>query len=169
MAKAIRGINRIVLMRTLSANATDNAGRLTFQTEHEKASSRESTATATKDGNVVSLSEETVSFSLSTILAQDDETRDKLETAYHNGELIEIWDINKSEKIAAGEGAGKFPATYYQGYVTEWTESAPVDGDVTLSISVAVNGAGAKGFTELSAEQEAVAQYEYTDTKKKGA
>lgn len=169
MAEAVKGKNRIILMRALSAQATEDAGRLTFQVEHEKSSSRDSESTATKDGNINALSEETVEYSLSTLLAQEDATRDKIETAYHNGELVEIWDINKTVKETAEPNAGKYPCTYYQGYITEWNESAAVDGNVELSLSLVINGAGVKGFTEISAEQEEVVMYDFTDTKKTGA
>lgn len=171
MAEAITGKNRIILLRALSAQGTENAGRLTFQTEHEKSSSRDSESTATKDGNINALSEEAVEFSISTLLAQEDATRDKIEVAYHKGELVEIWDINRTAPAPESdtENAGKYPATYYQGYITEWNESAPVDGNVELSLSLVINGAGVKGFTELSQEQEEVAMYDFTDTKRTGA
>lgn len=169
MAEAVKGKNRIVLFRVLSAQATDDAGRLVFQTEHEFTSSRDSESTATKDGNINALSEEAIEASISSVLAQEDKTRDKIKAAYKKGELVEIWDINKTAKVTTGENVGKYPCTYYQGYITEWGESAPVDGAVELSLSLVINGSGVDGFTELSAEQEEVAMYDFADTKKTGA
>lgn len=160
MAEAIKGVNRVILMRPISLQDKADAGRLAFQTEHEKTSSRESDAVPTKDGSIISLAEETVELSLTTIMAQEDETREKIEDAYHNGEIVEFWDINKTK----ANGTDKFPATYYQGYITEWTESATSEDNVEFSLSATMNGGGVKGEATLSDDQAAVVQYEFADT-----
>ena len=160
MAEAIRGINRILLMRPHSLRGTETAGRMAFQTSHEKSSSRDANSTITKDGNINSLSEVVVEYSLSTIMARGDEVRAKLEEAYLKGELVEFWDIDRTE---AGAG-GRFPATYYQGYITEWSESAGAEDSVEISISTAINGAGVVGQATLSDDQANVVQYDFSDT-----
>lgn len=164
MAEAVKGIDRIILMRPLSMQKTEEAGRLAFQTEHEKSSSRNSNSTATKDGVIASLGEETVEYSLTSIMARDDETRKKIEEAYHDGALMEFWDIDKGAEAVAGEDTGKFAATYYQGYITEWGESAGTEDNVEISLSAAINGSGVKGYATLSNEQAEVVQYAFADT-----
>lgn len=167
MAEAVKGINRIILMRPYSLRTTEAAGRMAFQTEHEKSSSRDSNSTVTKDGNIQSLSEVVVEYSLTTLMAREDEVRDKLEEAYLKGELVEFWDIDKTAAVTeAGVNLGKYPATYYQGYLTEWSESAGSEDNVEVSLSAGMNGAGVKGYATLTAEQAAVVQYAYADTEK---
>ena len=160
MAEAIRGINRILLMRPYSERETMAAGRMAFQTSHEKSSSRDANSTITKDGNINSLSEVVVEYSLTTIMAKDDVVREALEKAYLHGELVEFWDIDRT---AAGDD-GKFPATYYQGYLTEWGESAGAEDSVEISLSAAINGAGIRGCATLSNDQANVVQYTFSDT-----
>lgn len=165
MAEAVKGINRIILMRPISLQDTEEAGRLAFQTQHEKTSSRESNSVATKDGNIASLSEETVAYSLTSIMATEDVTREKLEEAYHKGELIEFWDINKTAPLSDGSANdGKYPATYVQGYLTEWNETATSDGNVEITLATTMNGSGVKGYATLSNDQAEVVQYAFADT-----
>jgi len=157
--EAIRGINRIILMRPHGDGA---AGRLAFQTSHDKSSSRDANTTVTKDGTVQSLSEVSVEYSLTTILASNDTVREKLEKAYLAGDLVEFWDIDKTEPTTPN--GNLFPATYYQGYITEWSESAGAEDSVEISISAAMNGAGVRGDATLTAEQRVVVQYGFEDT-----
>lgn len=167
--RALRGKNVIALMRPLSLQGTEAAGRLAFQTTHDVSSSRGSDTTQTKDGNIVSLGDEEISISLSSIMAQEDEVRVKLKAAYRSGEIVEFWIINKTEAMPMGtEGAGKFPATYYQGYITDWSESAATDGSVEISLTASINGSGVDGYATLTEDQMIVVQYNFVDTTKQG-
>ena len=158
----VRGANRIILMRPFSMRHQTTAGRMAFQTNHEKSSSRDAESTITKDGNIHSLSEVVVEYSLTTLMAQNDEVRDKMHEAFLDGGLIELWDINKTEPTTPG--GNQFPATYFQGYLTEWNESAGAEDSVEISMSVAINGAGVRGNATLTEEQATVVQYEFADT-----
>lgn len=165
--RALRGVNMIMLMRPLSLQSKEDAGRLAFQTTHDVSSSRAADTTQTKDGNIVSLGAEEVSISLSSIMAQKDETREKLKAAYSNpdGEIVEFWKIDKTVPMPTGDtNAGKFPATYYQGYITEWSESAPADGAIEMSLTAEINGSGVEGFATLTEDQKIVVQYKFVDT-----
>lgn len=168
MAEAVKGINRIMLMRPYSLRENEAAGRLAFQISHEKSSSRDSNSTITKDGNIQSLSEEVVEYSLSTLMARDDEVRVKLEEAYHDGGLVEFWDIDKTAAETEGTNNGKYSARYYQGYLTEWSESAGAEDTVEISINAAMNGIGVSGHVSLTENQAQVVQYEFADTNKTG-
>lgn len=164
MAEAINGVNRIILMRPEAMRGDIDAGRLAFQTEHEVTRSRDSDSMATKDGNIVSTSDISVEMSVTSILAQTDPMRNKLLEAFEANELMEFWDIDKTAPELSGENAGKFPATYYQGYVTEWGENAPADAHVELSLTIAINGSGVRGYATLSEEQSTVVQYPFRNT-----
>lgn len=162
MAEAVKGINKIMLMRPYSMRTTEAAGRLAFQTEQEVSKTRDSEAIATKDGQITSSSELAIEISLTSIMAQEDSTRENLEKAFEDNELVEFWDINKSEDAADN----KYPATYYQGFITEWTESASAEDNVEVSLTVSINGKGAKGEATLTDAQSSAVQYVFKDTVK---
>jgi len=158
----VRGANRIMLMRPFSMRHEVAAGRMAFQTNHEKSSTRDAESTITKDGNIHSLSEVVVEYSLTTLMAQSDEVREKMQESFLTGGLVEFWDIDKTEPTLPG--GNQFPATYYQGYITEWSEAAGAEDSVEISLSAAVNGAGVRGSATLTEEQSTVVQYEFADT-----
>jgi len=158
----VRGANRIMLMRPFSMRHEITAGRMAFQTSHEKSSTRDAESTITKDGNIHSLSEVVVEYSLTTLMARGDEVREKLYDAFLNGELIELWDIDKTEPTNLN--GNQFPATYLQGYITEWSESAGAEDSVEISLAVAINGSGVRGQATLTEDQSTVVQYEFADT-----
>jgi hypothetical protein len=60
-------------------------------------------------------------------------------------------------------------ATDTQGYLTEITHSSSAEDHVEVELTFAVNGEGKRGDVTVSVEQQAVAEYVFTDTKKTGA
>ncbi|MCL1990915.1 MAG: phage major tail protein, TP901-1 family [Defluviitaleaceae bacterium] len=162
----LRGANRIMLMRPYSLRHEATAGRMAFQTSHEKSMTRDAEATITKDGNINSLADLVVEYSLTTLMASHDAVREKMYEAFLDGELIELWDIDKTEPTMTG--GDQFPATYFQGYLTEWSESAGAEDSVEISLSVAINGAGVRGNATLTEDQATVVQYQFSDTTKTG-
>lgn len=169
MATAIKGINVFLLFRKLSEAEVKEAKRLAFQTEHSRTIEGESSNTITKDGNVNVPGVATVEMSVTSVLAQGDTLQDELEQAIIDGSLYEIWEITKTEDDETLEKAAetkKYPATYYQGYITS-TESTFGAEDLTeLSIGLAINGTGAKGMATVTEEQSQVIQYAFRDTGK---
>jgi TP901-1 family phage major tail protein len=160
----VRGADRIMMMRPYSLRTLQGAGRLAFQTNHEKSSTREASATITKDGNVNSVSEVVVEFSLTSVLGRNDAVRKELEEAFlasGDGNLVEFWDIDSGE---ATVGKDQFQATYYQGYITDWSEAAGAEDSVELSMTVAINGTGVRGIVTLDPTQLEVVQYEFANT-----
>jgi TP901-1 family phage major tail protein len=162
MAEPIRGANRIMLMRPYSMRSDVAAGRMAFQTNHEKSSTRDSESTITKDGNIQSLSEVVIEYSLTTLMARVDPVREKLEEAFLNGELVEFWDIDKTEPTTPS--GNQFPARYFQGYITEWNETAGAEDSVEISLSAAINGSGVRGNATLTVEQGEAITYPFADT-----
>lgn len=162
MTEPIRGANRVLWMRPYELRANKAAGRMAFQTNHEVSRTRDSESTITKDGNIQSLSEVVVDISLTTLLAREDVVRVALEEAFLNGGLIEFWDIDQTNPITPS--GNTFPSRYYQGYITEWSESAGAEDSVEISLSAAINGKGAPGPATLTIEQQAPITYEFQDT-----
>jgi len=99
---------------------------------------------------------------MTTLFAHNDPIREKMYQAFLDGELIELWDIDKTEPNAV-EG-GRFPATYFQGYLTEWNESAGAEDSIEISLSMAINGSGARGHATLTDDQASAVQYVFADT-----
>jgi len=126
-----------------------NDHRMAFQTSHEKSSSRDANTTITKDGTQQSLSEVVVEYSLTTLMATIDPVRNRLEDAYLASPpgLITFWDVDMTAPTPAGGNA--FPARQYEGYITDWSESAGAEDAVEISLSVAMNGAGVAGTVTL--------------------
>jgi len=162
MTEPIRGANRIMLMRPYSLRGEIDAGRLALQTNHEKSSTRGSESTITKDGNIQSLSEVVIGYSLSSLMARNDDIRGKLEDAFLEGELVEFWDIDKTEPTTPG--GNQFPARYFQGYITEWSETAGAEDSVEISITAAINGSGVRNNATLTVQQSQAVTYEFADT-----
>lgn len=158
--ETVKGINRILLFRVLSKSGTQSASKLAFQTEHEVTKTRDLESTPTKDGYVKSLAESETEISVTSILAQGDAFATEIEQAYDDGEIIEMWDINRTGEAVSG----KYPSTYYQAYMTEFSQAPNAEDDVELSMSFGVNGKGQKGEATLTADQEAFVQYAFADT-----
>ncbi|EGO9936992.1 phage major tail protein, TP901-1 family [Enterococcus faecium] len=163
--EALKGIDFILLYRLLKKETQEAAWKMAFQTEHENGLSRDSDSTVTKDGNVQSLSPVEYDFSATSIVAKGDSHVDEMKQALLNGDIIEIWEINKAEQ-GTDDDANKYKATYYQAYVSEFTPSAAAEDNVELSLSFAVNGVGQDGYATLTEDQADVVQYAFKDTVK---
>lgn len=165
-AEAVQGKNIIYLFRILSEAATSNAVAMAFTTENERSKSKDADVTATKDGSIRTPGATEIEISATAILAKGDDLAEKLETAMDNDELIEIWEVNLDE---AGSTSGKFKGTYYQGYLTEFTLTSSAEEHAEYECTFAINGNGAKGDVTVTAEQQEIATYVFTDTQKTGA
>lgn len=157
---AVKGIDRILLFRILSKQGTASASKLAFQTEHEVSKSRDVDSTPTKDGVRQSLGELETEISVTSILAKGDEFAGEMEEAFDNGDIVEIWDIDRSAKGTED----KYKATYYQAYMTSFSQSPNSEDDVEMSMDFSINGKGQKGEATLTAEQADVVQYAFHDT-----
>lgn len=165
MAEALRGIDVILLYRRLSQASKEAAWKMAFQTEHENSITRDSDTVVTKDGTVQSLKPVAYDFSATSLIGRDDPHVDEMRKAMLDGELIELWEINRVEK-GTDTNADKYKATYYQGYIAEYTPTANAEDNVELSMSFAINGVGQDGYATLTEEQEEVVQYTFKDTVK---
>ena len=165
MAEIISGKNLLLFFRERSKHETEDGSKLRFQTEHSISKAKESEATITKDGVINTISDGENTAEVTSLAYVDDQetitTWETLEDCFDRGALMEIWEVDITNVTT--ENMAVKP-TYYQGYFTDYEKSAPADGKVELSFSLALNGNGVKGEDTLTAGQlDAVqsAVYEY--------
>ena len=160
--QAKKGIDKILLFRLLKDEKSSTATKLAFQTEHSVEVSRDSDSQKTKDGTIQTLGAIEYDFSATCILAKGDEMAAKLNEALFNGDIVEIWEVDKAEK-GTGDNVDKYKATYYQGYVSKYSETANSEDRIELELEFAINGIGQKGYVTLTEEQAKVVQYKFKD------
>lgn len=163
-AEAVQGKKLVYLFRILSEKATASGVTLAFTTENTVTMSKDADTTATKDGTIRTPGEAEIEITATALLAKGDEMYSKLKAAMLNDELIEIWEANLEEPAEGGQN--KFKGTYYQGYLTEFEKTSSAEDFVECSCTFAVNGSGADGDVTVTAEQQEVANYVFTDTAK---
>lgn len=169
MATAIKGVNAFLLFRKLSEAQKKEAQRLAYQTEHSRSLTADSSNTVTKDGNVNVPGVAKVEMSVTSVLSQGDTLQEELEQAIVDGSRYEIWEIVRIEDesvLAEGEQTKKYPATYYQGYITSAESNFGAEDLTQLSIGLAIDGVGAKGMATVTEKQSEAIQYAYRDTGK---
>lgn len=154
--ETIQGISQFLLYRILGDN--NEATKIAQQTSHSVSSSRDVNPTATKDGTKRTLGviEQEIE---ATVLLSTATDVDKLKEAHEQGKKVELWDITSVVKNTAG----KYAATYYQGLISEISSEAPTDDGIEVSITFAIEGVGKRGYTALSAAQEAVLDYAFIE------
>ena len=166
-AEAVSGNKLVYLYRIMSKAASADAVALAFTTENERSKSKDSDTVVTKDGSIRIPGAAEVEISATSLLAKGDSLVYDLEDAMDNDEIIEIWEANLEEP--ADDGENKFKGMYFQGYLTEITHTSSAEDHVEVELTFAINGEGKRGDVTVSVEQQAVAEYVFTDTKKTGA
>jgi TP901-1 family phage major tail protein len=166
-AEAVSGKKLVYLFRIKSKAATSDAVALAFTTENERTKSKDSDTVVTKDGSIRVPGEVEQEISATTLLAKGDTFGDELEDAMDNDEIIEIWEANLEEPVEGG--SNKFKGRYMQGYITELGLSSSAEDHVERELTFGINGKGVRGEVTVTAEQQEVAEYVFTDTKKTGA
>lgn len=166
-AEAVQGSKIVYLYRIKDDAATTDGAALAFTTENTRTKSKDGDSTVTKDGSIRTPGAVEQEISATSILAKGDTMIEKLETALDNDKVVEIWEANLAEP--AGNGGNKFKGRYFQGYLTEVEIASNAEDFVEVSLTFAINGVGATGDVTVSAEQQAVAEYVFTDTAKTGA
>jgi TP901-1 family phage major tail protein len=165
--EGVSGKRLVYLYRLHSEAATNDGVALAFVTENTRTKSKESESTVTKDGSITTPGAVEVEISSTSYMRKGDPMVDKLEDALDNDELLDIWEVNLDDP--ADEGENKFKGRYFQGYLTEFEITASAEEFVELSHTFAINGAGVKGNVTVSTEQQAMAEYVFTDAVKTGA
>lgn len=165
--QAVQGKQIVYLYRLLKDAATDAATQISFVTENSKSVSKDSESTVTKDGSITTPGAPEVEITSTSILATGDAIIEKLEDALENDDIIEIWEANLAEPVEGKEN--QFKGRYYQGYLTEFEQTASAEEAVEYSHTFAVNGMGAKGDVTVTTAQQEMAAYVFADTNKTGA
>lgn len=166
-AEAVQGKKIVYLYRILSKAATNDGTTLAFTTENGRTKSKDADSTATKDGSIRTPGTAEVEITATSILAKGDTMIDELEAAMDNDGIIEIWEANLEEPAESGNN--KFKGMYFQGYLTEFEKTSSAEDYVECSLTFGINGTGKKGDVTVSVEQQEMAAYVFTDTKKTGA
>lgn len=164
---AVKGNKLIYLFRILEEASSAAGVTLAFTTENSISYSKDSDSTATKDGQVRLPGEMEVEISATALLAKGDEMYAKFKQAMIDNKLIEIWEANLEEAVEGGEN--KFKGTYFQGYLTEFEKSSSAEDHVEVSTTFAINGTGVDGDVTVTAEQQEIAAYVFSDTTATGA
>ncbi|MEG9233380.1 phage major tail protein, TP901-1 family [Lactococcus lactis] len=159
---AKQGKDIILLYRLLSKATEEAAWKLAFQTEHSNEKTRDYNTTATKDGPVGALAEVEYGLSATSIAANGDPHLDEMDKAFDDGEIIEVWEIDKAEKVSDG----KYKAKYLRAYLTSFSYEPNSEDALELSLEFGVFGKPQKGQATLTAEQADVVQYVFKDTAK---
>ena len=157
---AKQGKDIILLYRVLSKASKEAAWKLAFQTEHSNEKTRDYNTTATKDGPVGALAEVEYSLSATSIAANGDPHLDEMDKAFDDGEIIEVWEIDKAEKGSDG----KYKAKYLRAYLTSFSYEPNSEDALELSLEFGVFGKPQKGYATLTTEQANVVQYVFKDT-----
>lgn len=158
-AEAVSGKKIVYLYRVLGG--TNAAAALAFTTENSRTKSRDADSTETKDGAIRTPGATEVEITATSILKVGDTLIDALEAAMDDGTIIEIWEANLEE---AGSAANQFKGAYYQGYLTEFEKTSNAEDFVECSLTFGINGTGASGEVTVTAAQQEVAAYVFTDT-----
>ena len=158
-AEAVSGKRIVYLYRVLGG--TSAAAALAFTTENSRTKSRDADSTETKDGAIRTPGATEVEITATSILQKGDTLIDELEAAMDAGTLIEIWEANLEEPA---DSEGKFNGAYYQGYLTEFEKTSNAEDFVECSLTFGVNGTGVKGDVTVTAAQQEIASYVFTDT-----
>ena len=166
-AEAVQGKRIVYLYRLLKEAATGTGTTLAFTTENERSKSKDAESTATKDGNIRTPGTAEEEISVTSLLSVGDALPDKLEDAMDNDEIVEIWEANLEEPADSGDN--KFKGRYFQGYITELSLSTNAEDHAELSITFGINGTGKRGDVTVTAEQQELADYVFTDTQPTGA
>ena len=161
-AEAVSGKKLVYLYRIKSEAASEAGVALAFSTENERTKTKDSDSVVTKDGSIRVPGAVEQEITATSLLAKGDELVQKLEDAMDNDELVEIWEANLEESA----GDNKFKGMYFQGYLTEVAIASNAEDHVEVSLTFAINGNGVRGDVTVSAEQQEIAEYVFTDTTK---
>ena len=157
---AKQGKDIILLYRLLSKATKEAAWKLAFQTEHSNEKTRDYNTTATKDGTIGSLAAIEYSLSATSIAANGDPHLGEMDDAMDNGDIIEVWEIDKAEKGSDG----KYKAKYLRAYLTSFSYEPNSEDALELSLEFGVFGKPQKGQATLTEEHANVVQYVFKDT-----
>ncbi len=159
--KAVQGKKIVYLFRIESEAKTTAGKRIPFVTEDSRTKSKDADSTVTKDGVIRTPGAAEVEISTTLILSNKDEMITKLEDAMDNDDIIEIWEVNLDSP--AGED-NKFKGAYYQGYITEFEQTASAEDHTEIAMTFGINGSGKRGNITVTMKEQEEAGYLFKDS-----
>ena len=100
---AKQGKNQVLLWRLLEESSTKVAAKLAFQEEHSKEGSVEGGDTkVTKDGPIAGEGTITEEVPFTSTMGKGDPTAEMLESAFYSQKLLELWEVDVTEKDEEG-------------------------------------------------------------------
>lgn len=163
--EAVSGKDIVYLFRPYAKRQQNAATVIAFQTEGERTITKDADTTETKSGPIRTPGATEIEISCTAVLSKKDTTYKDILDAMLKDELVECWRAN----LAETSDGSKFKGTYYQGYITEFSDSASSEDKVEVSITFGANGTGADGEVTVPKEQQELANYVFADTVKAGA
>src|SRR5690625_5024377 len=157
----IDGKNKILLFREFSKQATEEATKLVFQTEHTFSFSRELDRITTKDGTVIKVGELESEVGIEAIQAKRDPVATCLRAAAIRGTKLEIWEVSVDEDLKEED---KYPAIYAQDYIDSWEGSASAEDEAEISSNFIVELEPQFGMATITEKQQEAIKYAFTDT-----
>lgn len=156
--RPLNGKDRILFWRKLKDEKTNKGRKMLYQTEHEKTYSADSDEVNTKDGALTTSKSVSDEIQIKAIAALGDEVVTWLEDAMLAGDVLEMWEVDISQV-----NAGKCPAEYRQGILTELKYKANAEDHLEIEGTYKTNGTRQKGEVTLTPDEQAVIQYAFRD------
>lgn len=153
---AVKGKDIVWLYRI--KGDTDAAFKIAFQTGNDVNESISADLTDTKDGGVRVPGALEADGSMTSLLTVGDEHVKACRQALRNFDKVQFWQINKAEQ---DDTTSEYNATYYEGYFTDYSQSAPADDLVEITLDFALEGEPQEGTAPLTADQSALVQYAF--------
>lgn len=159
----IKGKKIIYLFRLLEEAKSENAVAMAFVTENERSKSKDYETTATKDGVIQTPGEVEQEITATTFLSTDG-LAEKFEDAMDGDKKFEIWEVNLDSPVTGENNAGKFNGRYFQGYLKELSLTSSAEEYAEYETTFGIEGNGVRGAVTVTEEQQALADYMFTDT-----
>lgn len=162
MNEAVQG-SRVVWRYRLKRDKNDeSAFALAYTTENGYSKSKDSNATQTKDGAVVTVSGGETTANVTSLYELGSEYIDKMEDAYDNNLRLQVWRIILDEP-GVDTDADKCKATMFEGYLTTFEESDTSEDLVEYSLEFLLEGNGVKGYATVD-DDGIISTYDFEDT-----
>lgn len=153
MPQVTHGKDLVLFFRRLADNETEDGARLRFQTEHTISEEKETESNATKDGNVVNVTDGENEMDFTSFAYTEDNGTlamwEELRGWFQAEDKIEAWEVNLKDVTPEGV----YNPTYYVGFFSAFEKSAPSDGNVELNFTITLEGNGVTGEDTLTEAQ----------------
>jgi len=150
----LSGVEKILLFRI--EGEAGNAWKVPYQSEHELSESRDYEVTETKDGSTSSAGAYEGTFSLTALAEQGGQTITELKEIIRerNPRKVEVWELETTDV----EEGPTIPGEYTLCNLTDLSSSAPVDGNVEITLDFSIVGRPISGDVDVTPELSSIIQ-----------